>query len=71
MKITGTIEKRDLEGGVFILKGDDGKIYSLAGGDRGLKKPGTRVEVDGKIDDDAMGFAMVGPVFRVQSYKTL
>ncbi len=71
MKLTGTIERRDIEGGVFVLRADDGKVYSLRGGDRGLKKPGARVEVDGQLDADSVGIAMVGPVLKVSSYRTL
>jgi hypothetical protein len=71
MKLTGTIQKHDLGGGGFVLAGDDGKTYSLSGGDRGLKKPGTRVEVEGQVDSSAVGIAMVGPVFRVTSYKAI
>ena len=71
MKLTGTIQKRDLEGGVFVLATDDGKIYSLTGGDRGLKKPGARVEVEGQVDSNAVGISMVGPIFRVSSYKAI
>jgi hypothetical protein len=71
MKLTGTIQKRDLEGGVFVLAADDGKVYSLSGGDRGLKKPGARVEVEGQVDSNAVGIAMAGPVFKVTSYKAI
>ena len=69
MKLTGKVVYRDLEGGVWVLEGDDGTTYQLAGGDRKIKKDGQRVEVDGDVDKDALSFAMVGPLLKVKSYK--
>lgn len=69
MKLTGRVVYRDLEGGVWVLEGDDGRTYQLAGGDRKIKKDGQRVEVEGKVADDTMTIHMVGPVFDVASYR--
>ena len=71
MKIRGTVEFRDVEMGVWVLAGDDGKTYQLVGGRSSLLKEGQRVEIDGEVDDGAMGTAMVGPVLRVHSYKVI
>ena len=71
MKLTGRIVYRDLEGGVWVLEGDDGRTYQLAGGDRKIKKDGQRVEVDGQVDSDAMTIHMVGPVLNVATYRFL
>jgi cob(I)alamin adenosyltransferase len=71
MKLTGRILFRDIETGVWVLEGDDGRTYQLAGGDRKIKKEGQRVEVEGKVDSDAVTIHMVGPVFNVASYKFL
>jgi len=60
MKVTGTIEYRDLEGGVWQLKGDDGKRYTLLG--RIGEKSGSRVEVEGILDESGLGIAMAGPL---------
>lgn len=67
----GTVKKNDLEGGFWELHTDDGKRYQLQGGDEQLKKEGARVEVDGKVDKNAMGFGMTGPILAVKSYKAL
>lgn len=69
MKLKGRIAYRDVETGVWVLEGDDGRTYQLAGGDRKIKKDGQRIEVDGDVDKDALSFAMVGPLLRVKSYK--
>ena len=37
MKVRGTVEFRDVEMGVWVLVGDDGRIYQLAGGRSSLR----------------------------------
>ncbi len=71
MKLTGTVSLRDLEGGVWVLEGDDGRTYQIVGGDRRLRTKGQRIQVEGDLDPDAASFAMVGPVLRVKNYRTL
>jgi hypothetical protein len=69
VKLKGTVSFRDLETGVWVLEGDDGKTYQLAGGDRKLKKSGARIEAEGDVDHDSVSFAMVGPRFVVKRYS--
>lgn len=71
MKVTGKVEKRDLEGGFFQLVGDDGKRYTLLGATGELKSAqGARVEVDGTLDE-GVGIAMAGPQLVVRSLRKL
>jgi len=65
----GTLEYSDLEGGVWVLKGDDGKIYHLQGGPEHLYKDGKKVTVSGKIAEDIMGIGMMGPVIKVKEAR--
>ncbi len=69
MRLTGRVVYRDIETGVWVLEGDDGRTYQLAGGDRKIKKDGQRVEVEGEVARDMLTAAMVGPVFNVASYR--
>ncbi len=69
MKLTGKVAFRDLETGVWVLEGDDGKTYLLAGGDRKIKKSGARIEVEGDVDADSATIAMVGPRLVVKQYR--
>ena len=71
MKLTGRVAYRDVETGVWVLEGDDGRTYQLAGGDRGIKKDGKRVEVEGDVDRDRHTAQMVGPVLAVRTYRFL
>jgi hypothetical protein len=68
-KYRGTIRKSDLEGGHWQLEADDGTTYVLEGAPAGVASDGAKVEVDGKVDENAMGFAMTGPTLRVKTAK--
>ena len=70
MKLKGTITRSDLEGGAWLLKTDDGDQYQLMGDVSGAKD-GQRVEVEGKVDKNAMGFGMMGAHFQVQKLTAL
>jgi cob(I)alamin adenosyltransferase len=71
VKLRGSIVFKDIETGVWTLQGDDGNTYELAGGDRSIKKPGKRIEVEGDVDGNALTAGMVGPVFKVKRYRFL
>jgi hypothetical protein len=71
MKVSGTVEFRDLEGGIYELKADDGKRYTLTGSKGDLKSAkGSRVEVEGSLDE-GFGIAMTGPQLRVSKLRKL
>ena len=71
MKLTGTVEYRDLEGGLWQLAADDGKRYTLLADKAGLRAArGQRVEVEGSIDH-GFGIGMAGPQFRVDKLRRL
>lgn len=71
MKLSGKVAYKDIETGVWVLEGDDGKTYQLAGGDRKIKKDGARIEVEGDVDTESLGLAMVGPTLTVKRYSFL
>jgi hypothetical protein len=71
MKVTGRIEHRDLEGGIWQLVGDDGKRYTLLGSRSDLKAAqGSRAEVEGTVEE-GFGIAMAGPQLRVEKIRRL
>ena len=71
MRVTGTVEYRDLEGGIWQLAADDGRRYTLLGRKSDLRAAqGARVEVEGAVEDGA-GIAMAGPQLRVERLKKL
>jgi formylmethanofuran dehydrogenase subunit C len=71
MKVTGTVEFVDLEGGLYRLSADDGKRYQLIGSRGELKSvKGARVEVEGAVDE-GFGIGMSGPQLRVSRIRKL
>jgi hypothetical protein len=66
-KLQGVIRRNSVEGGVWTLAAQDGITYQLIGADPGALSDGARVEVEGEVDEQAMGFAMVGPHLKVRS----
>lgn len=70
-KYRGTIRRSDLEGGHWQLEGDDGTTYVLEDAPAAVAKDGTKVEIDGAVDKNVMGFAMTGPTLKVKSAKAV
>jgi hypothetical protein len=73
VKVTGKVERRDLEGGIWQLVSDDGQRYTLTHPPAELTRArGARVEVDGAVDEGGgFGLAMAGPQLRVRSFRVL
>lgn len=73
MKVSGKVEHRDLEGGIWQLVTDGGDRYTLAGAPADLKRAkGSQVEVEGSVDEGGgFGLAMAGPVLKVKSFRLL
>lgn len=71
MKVSGTVEFVDLEGGLYRLSADDGKRYTLIGAKGELKAAkGARVEVEGSLDE-GFGVGMSGPQLRVAKIRKI
>ena len=65
-KLTGKLERRDLEGGVWILHTPTGEVTLY--GDVPPKLAGHHVEVDGE-SNEGFGFAMTGPAVTVRAVR--
>ena len=70
-KYRGTVRRNELEGGHWQLVAEDGTTYVLEGAPGAIEKDGARVEVDGTVDEEAMGFAMTGPILKVKTGKAV
>lgn len=70
-KFRGTVRRNDLEGGHWQLEADDGTAYVLEGSTQGIAEDGAKVEIEGAVDKNAMGFAMTGPILKVKSGKKI
>jgi hypothetical protein len=68
--VTGKVEKSGFGAGVWALVSDKGETYELYNPPAALKQPQAKVTVTGKIRNDIMTAAMIGPVLEVTDFKT-
>ncbi|MDI1290460.1 MAG: hypothetical protein PSX37_10990 [bacterium] len=69
-KLKGTLNRSDVEGGVWVFTADSGRQYTLDGLPKDCEKDGARLEIEGK-EAQTLGFAMMGTVFQVRSAKAV
>lgn len=69
-KISGTVRRSDLEGGLWTLETASGDRYQLSGKLDGLTD-GMKAELAGSVQRDQMGIGMTGAHFSVKSVKRL
>lgn len=69
-KLKGTLNRSDVEGGVWVFTAENGRQYTLDGLPSNLEKDGCRLEIEGS-EAQTLGFAMMGAVFQVKSAKAL
>lgn len=69
-KITGTLKKSDLEGGVWVFETSSGESYHLDDLDSTWLKDGSKLELEGEVMENMMGIGMMGPTFRVTKVKS-
>ncbi len=70
-KLKGKVVRSDLEGGFWTLEAEDGTSYKLEGGGADLLKKDVRAEIEGAVDEGAMGIGFGAPVLTVKKYKIL
>jgi hypothetical protein len=63
---TGTVERFDIEGGFFAIRGDDGKVYDPMNLPPGLARHGVRVRFTAKLRRDMGSIHMVGEIVEIQ-----
>ncbi|MBW4561154.1 MAG: hypothetical protein KME32_08320 [Mojavia pulchra JT2-VF2] len=72
IKVTGTIQRRDIGIGAWALVTDEGVTYEiLKGADSKLLKTGQKAKVTGQVREDIMTTAMIGPVLEVKSFEVI
>ncbi len=68
-KMKGTVSKSDLEGGFWTFETAAGDVYKLEGGGKELLHEGAAAEIDGTVDEEAVGIGFGAPVLTVKSWK--
>ncbi len=71
MTFTGTIEKKGFGFGTWALVTDAGETYELKDPPSELQQSSLKVEIQGRIREDIMTIAMIGPVLEIESFKIL
>jgi hypothetical protein len=72
MKVEGTIERIEMGTGTWALVAEDGQTYELTSdAPKALLKADLKVKVEGKIRDDIMTLAAIGPVLEVTDFQVL
>lgn len=67
----GTIAWKDIGVGTFALIDQAGLTYELKDPPPELCQDGFKVRVTGRIRDDVMTLAAIGPVFEVESFEAI
>jgi len=63
---TGTVERFEIEGGFFAIRGDDGKVYDPMNLPPAFARAGLRVRFTAKMRRDVGSIRMVGEVVEIQ-----
>jgi hypothetical protein len=69
--VTGTIERKDFGFGTWALVTESGETYELKDAPQELCQEQAKAKVKGKVRDDVMTVAMIGPVLEVASFELL
>ena len=70
IRINGTVQYFNLEGGFWAIRGDDGVVYDpLNGLAPAFQRENTRVTLIARVRNDMGGIHMVGPIVEVLSIE--
>jgi len=69
--LTGKIIKKGFGFGVWALVTSEGKTYQLKDAPQILRQEIAQVTITGKIREDLMTSAMIGPVLEIKSFNII
>ncbi len=70
--VEGKVQHSNLGTGTWALQSSQGQTYEIHhDAPEGLLKEGLQVKAKGKVRDDVMTTAMIGPVLEVQSFEVI
>jgi heat shock protein HslJ len=65
LRITGTVHKLDVEGGVFVIRDEEGTRYNPTNLPQAFRTNGIAVEIEARRRDDMVSIGMVGPLIEL------
>lgn len=71
MTITGTVKRFSMGTGTWGIAADDGTTYELQDAPPELLQAELKVKVEGRLREDVMTLAAIGPVLEVDSFETI
>jgi len=71
MHIEGISRYENLEGGFWIIEGDNGRKFFPINMPEQLKTPGARVSITATILKDAFTIGMMGDPIRITGFSTI
>jgi hypothetical protein len=69
VRLTGVIRHLTVEGGVYVIRSDDGVTYNPINLPEGFRQDGLAVEVEGRRRDDMGGIHQVGPLLELDRIR--
>jgi sarcosine oxidase gamma subunit len=69
IQVEGKIERKGFGPGTWAIVSNSGETYELHQAPAELQQAGLIVKVSGKIREDVMTFAMIGPVLEVEQFE--
>ena len=69
IQVEGTIERKGFGTGTWAIVSNNGDTYELHKAPSDLQKEGLKAKVSGKIREDVMTIAMIGPVLEVDRFE--
>jgi len=69
MRITGTVHRLEVEGGVFVIRDAQGTQYNPTNLPDAFRKEGIAVEAEARRRDDMASIGMVGPIIELRRIR--
>jgi hypothetical protein len=69
LRITGTVHRLEVEGGVFVIRDSQGTQYNPTNLPEAFRQEGMAVEVEAHRRDDMASIGMVGPIIELRRIR--
>jgi hypothetical protein len=69
IRITGVVRRSELEGGFYVIHGEDGLTYDPTNLPPEFQEDGLRVEAEARRRDDMVGIHQVGPIVQLERIR--
>lgn len=71
MTSIGIIQRQEFGFGVWTLVTESGETYELHDPPQEICQPDLKVKVEGRVRDDLMSFAAIGPILEITTFEAI